>query len=1251
MKKVITLVSAFMMWISASLAGDYTLIAAGSDWKYLDDGTDQGTAWIAPGFNDASWQTGLAELGYGDGDEATVLSFGPDASNKYITYYFRKNFNVLNPNQFKNLYVAMVVDDGAVVYVNGVEAIRYNLPVGSDYLTLAPNNIEAHFERTYFYFAIDPSLLVAGNNVIAVEVHQNRPESSDLSFNLQMIASTETKIIPRGSDWKYFDQGVDLGTSWHSVGYNDASWATGKAILGYNTTANSRLENTTISYGPSTSSKYRTTYFRKTIHIADTSAFGKIGLNLLLDDGAVIYINGVEAVRQNMPGGTITYNTFANVTVGTATWYFLPIDKTLLQNGINEFSAEVHQVTAGSSDKYFEFELTELPPPPIPGGGCAIQTIGCFTSVDGGCGQTAGFIIPSTHTFQYIMAQNDPYSIGGGNMAGLHDFTGFLPVDGLGGSSTEGYLMINHENTTGSVSQLGLHFDVYTGLWVVDSSKAIDFSQVAGTSRNCSGGITYWKTTVTSEETMTTGDSNGDGYIDRGWHVELDPQTGKPVDYDNDGIPDKMWALGRSNKENIVFKNDSLTAYFGLDDTNNGFLFKFVANQKADFSSGTLYVLTSPSLLAPSGTWVQVPNTTQADRNNSQSLANGLGARNYTRIEDVEIGPDGMIYFAATTSGRIYRLQDNGATISDFEIYIQGNQGYTYATDNGIQTTTFASADNLAFDNDGNLWINCDGGCSPIWVAQAGHSMGDPKMELFARTPSGSESTGATFSPDGKFMFLSIQHPNTGNSTQVTDAAGNNVVFNRSTTIVIARKEDLGADAAIPFVDLGADIEVCADVPVTLDPGSGYTAYLWNTGETTQTITAISPGTYTVEVTGANGRTNTASVNVTHLTLPIVSINATSLVVCDGNSVVLNAFGADSYVWDNGVVDGVAFIPAQTATYSVVGIAINGCSASANVVVEVNSNPVVVASANSTVVCEGDAIVLTGSGALTYTWNNGASDGVSFTAAITETYTVTGVDVNGCEGQDQITVVVNELPQVIASASQNQICEGEQVTISSTGNAVSYSWDNGITEGVAFTPVSTQTYTVTALSTDGCENTASVQVVVNNLPVVSINGLNSTYLHTDANITMIGTPAGGTFSGIGVSGNVFSPSAAGIGGPYVITYTYIDPATGCENSESFSVSVEANTTGVFELGENGSFKVYPNPFADVINLQINANVSDKMIIEVTNLQGKQVFNRELIIYIGESRVELFELNQLSSGVYNLTVTLGNTSSTQKIVKK
>src|SRR5688572_25842404 len=96
-----------------------TLIAAGSVWKYLDNGSNQGTAWVAPAFSDGTWKSGAAQLGYGDGDEVTRVSTGSATSAKAITTYFRRSFSVSNLSTVSQLLLKLKRDDGAVVYLNG----------------------------------------------------------------------------------------------------------------------------------------------------------------------------------------------------------------------------------------------------------------------------------------------------------------------------------------------------------------------------------------------------------------------------------------------------------------------------------------------------------------------------------------------------------------------------------------------------------------------------------------------------------------------------------------------------------------------------------------------------------------------------------------------------------------------------------------------------------------------------------------------------------------------------------------------------------------------------------------------------------------------------------------------------------------------------------------------------------------------------------------------------------------------------
>src|SRR6185503_4147230 len=158
-----------LMWVSRSATVDTTLIAFDSSWKYLDNGSNQQTAWRALGFADGGWASGNAELGYGDGDEATVVSFGPNSGAKYITTYFRKTFNVPDPSLFQSLTLSLLYDDGVVASLNGTEVHRGNMPGGSvAFGTLA----SVAGEENTATVAINPALLQTNANVLAVEIHQ-----------------------------------------------------------------------------------------------------------------------------------------------------------------------------------------------------------------------------------------------------------------------------------------------------------------------------------------------------------------------------------------------------------------------------------------------------------------------------------------------------------------------------------------------------------------------------------------------------------------------------------------------------------------------------------------------------------------------------------------------------------------------------------------------------------------------------------------------------------------------------------------------------------------------------------------------------------------------------------------------------------------------------------------------------------------------------------------------------------------------
>ena len=166
-----------------------SLIAKGSSWRFSDDGRYPGATWTTAGFVDTSWKQGAAQIGYGDGDEKTVASYGPQASKKYTTTYFRKTFRVEDASRITSAQLQILRDDGAVVYLNGKEVFRTNMPAGViTNTTFASSVIAGRAENAWVSTSIAPSAFVSGTNIIAVEVHQSDLLSSDLSFDLGLSA-------------------------------------------------------------------------------------------------------------------------------------------------------------------------------------------------------------------------------------------------------------------------------------------------------------------------------------------------------------------------------------------------------------------------------------------------------------------------------------------------------------------------------------------------------------------------------------------------------------------------------------------------------------------------------------------------------------------------------------------------------------------------------------------------------------------------------------------------------------------------------------------------------------------------------------------------------------------------------------------------------------------------------------------------------------------------------------------------------
>ena len=183
--------SVFQGWLSGG-ANMSTVFAKGTSWSYYDKGSLDGKSWTANNYSTTSWQTGTAPLGYGMTGVNTVVSYGSNSNSKYPTCYFRRTFRLQNaPSSNAVFELNYACDDGFVVYVNGTEAARYNMPSGNiSFNTYSSTYASSEpFEGT---IQLKGSLFNSGSNVICVEVHNTSGSSSDLYWDAELRGELST---------------------------------------------------------------------------------------------------------------------------------------------------------------------------------------------------------------------------------------------------------------------------------------------------------------------------------------------------------------------------------------------------------------------------------------------------------------------------------------------------------------------------------------------------------------------------------------------------------------------------------------------------------------------------------------------------------------------------------------------------------------------------------------------------------------------------------------------------------------------------------------------------------------------------------------------------------------------------------------------------------------------------------------------------------------------------------------------------
>lgn len=324
------------------------------------------------------------------------------------------------------------------------------------------------------------------------------------------------------------------------------------------------------------------------------------------------------------------------------------------------------------------------------------------------------------------------------------------------------------------------------------------------------------------------------------------------------------------------------------------------------------------------------------------------------------------------------------------------------------------------------------------------------------------------------------------------------------------------------------DVSMCAGGSVGVSAIGGST-YSWSPGTglsaTTGSSVTANPATttiYTVTGTSASGCVSTDPVTVTVNPLPIVNAGIDQ-VVCAGASVTLSGGGASTYIWDNSIINGAAFNPANTTTYTVSGTSASGCVSTDQVLVTVNPIPTVDAGPDASI-CSGFSTTLTASGATTYSWSPGGQTtaAISVSPGTTTVYTVTGTSLT-CTASDVVTVSVLTSATINAGVDVS-LCAGQSTTLNASGG-VTYTWDNSLGNGNGFnvTPASTTSYIVTGTDAGGCVGTDQITVTINANPTPSITGLtqyctgNTANLSTNAPFTTYNWSTGASSASVNVT--------------------------------------------------------------------------------------------------------------------------------------
>ncbi|MCO6490033.1 MAG: SBBP repeat-containing protein [Phaeodactylibacter sp.] len=430
------------------------------------------------------------------------------------------------------------------------------------------------------------------------------------------------------------------------------------------------------------------------------------------------------------------------------------------------------------------------------------------------------------------------------------------------------------------------------------------------------------------------------------------------------------------------------------------------------------------------------------------------------------------------------------------------------------------------------------------------------------------------------------------------------------------------APAPTATVSPPGPVEICqgSSAMLTASPAN---AYLWNTGATTQSITATETGAYWVTVTNTDGcaAVSTATM-VTVLPLPIAAITPDGEVeFCQGSSVTLTANPANAYRWSTG--DSTQSITVSNpGEYLVTVTSGAGCSAVAGptILIGIPAPVATITPVGDLEFCEGGSVVLQASQANAYLWSTGEASQVIVADAGGD-YSVTVTNAAGCTGD--ASIAVTEWPVATLSLMPTDTDCGETngrilTTVSGGSPIESYLWSNGETTQHLF-GLSGGAYSVTATDVNGCTATAEATVVGRVNPTVTIE---STTQGQEVELAAVATGTGLTY--LWSTGETTPTITVDGSGTYTVTVTN---SQGCSAS-AFEVIVSTSDKGI-----NHQITLFPNPATDVLHIKCEGAATAS--VRLLNVLGKQLLEDQTLMPDGATRT--LRLDNVPPGSYFIEV--------------